>query len=100
MDPDEDQLSDLEGPLEATFTAGATTPSDELYVTVDSYDGGEHQFGPVIWQPGPDGSLPAEGDLALIIESDQETWWVLSWTPATVPVASSSFASFVKWGTV
>jgi hypothetical protein len=69
---------------EARFTSTATVETDLLKVTIDGYDRGEHDFGPVIWNPHPGPMYPAEGDLALVTQSDAGRWWVLRWIPAEV----------------
>lgn len=63
---------------EGRFTKDAATEDDELFVTVEGYDGGEHEFGPLVWQPHG-ATLPDAGDLALIVQSDQGRWWVTVW---------------------
>lgn len=71
-------LSRMERPFEARFIDTATSPASSLRVTVPSYDGGDHHFGPVVWSPLGN-ALPAAGDRALVAESDDGSWWVLSW---------------------
>lgn len=71
-----------EPPVEARFVTTAGGVSDELRVTIESFDGGVHLFGPVVWMPRVGGAgpvLPAAGDFALVQRSVEGRWWVLAW---------------------
>lgn len=58
--------------------------SDELFVTIPEFDT-RHKFGPCPWSPriNDAGSeeYPAKGDRCLVIFSNDETPWVIGWTP-------------------
>lgn len=67
---------------EATFQQTAEDAGSELFVVMPSRDDGQNVFGPVVWA-SVDGALPQAGDRALVAESDQGFWWVVSWIPST-----------------
>lgn len=51
------------------------TPSDELWVTVPSFDGGATKIGPCRWQAPA--AMPTVGALCLLILADEDaTPWV------------------------
>ena len=52
------------------------TPDDELYVTVESFDGSRQQWGPCPWVPGS--ALPARGTEVLVVFDEAETPWVIT----------------------
>jgi hypothetical protein len=61
----------------------ANTPDDadsELFVLVPEFDGGQHKWGPCIWQPHTDDTLPTRGDDALVAHDDLGDTWVIAWT--------------------
>jgi hypothetical protein len=70
--------------FEAAFVDTATSSDDDLRVVIPGYDDGEHTFGPVAWAPRVNDAgaavFPADGDWALVTESDLGTWSVLVWT--------------------
>jgi hypothetical protein len=72
------KLEKRDPPLTGTFIDTATSPSDELRVTVPGWDDGEHAFGPVRWSP-IGGALPQSGDEAVIHERDDGVWQVIAW---------------------
>lgn len=55
----------------------ATSP---LRVVIPGYDNGLHSF-PVV-HDAHGGSSPSVGDLALVTQSDQGSWWLLAWVAA------------------
>lgn len=71
--------------LEAEFVGDATSVTDVMTVRIPGYDGGEHDF-EAEWVPRVDDDgapvLPADGDWALVAESDKGTWSVLLWRPS------------------
>lgn len=89
MDIDDDRLrGQAEDPdpaaWEARFTSTAVSDTDDLSVTIEALDGGEHRH-PVRWAPNPGPTFPAAGDLAVAMEVTAEdggrAWWVLCWVP-------------------
>lgn len=52
----------------------ATSP---LRVVIPGYDNGLHVF-PVVFDAHT-GPSPSAGDLALVTQSDQGSWWLLAW---------------------
>lgn len=62
----------------------ANTPAsvdDDLYVTVQSFDGGRQQWGPCAWVPAS--AFPVAGDDCLVLLDEQEQPWVLSLAEVT-----------------
>jgi hypothetical protein len=69
--------------LEAVFYNTASTTSDVLLVVVPEFSA-DLPFGDpdgVVWAPVGD-ALPQAGDRALVVESSDGSWWVLSWVPS------------------
>lgn len=56
-------------------------PSDELFVTIDAFDGGRQQWGPCPWSPAS--SLPVRGQSCLVFFDEQEAPWVMALAPVT-----------------
>lgn len=71
---------------EATFLNSATDTMSKLYVRITEF--GDQAFGDpdgITWTPSG-GALPQAGDRALVAESDDGSWWVLSWWSSTQTV--------------
>lgn len=81
MDELRDDFEPAQSPFrEAVFISSASDPGDTLMVTIPAFDT-DHAFGDpggVVWSP-VGGALPQAGDRALVAESEDGTWWVLSW---------------------
>lgn len=82
-----DELRDPESPespfREAVFVNSASAPGDVLMVKIPSFDP-DHAFGDpdgVIWNP-IEGAFPQALDRALVVESEDGTWWVVQWQPS------------------
>lgn len=52
--------------------------NDNLFVTIDAFDGGQHKWGPCPFMPKA-GQLPEKGDRALVVFSDTGEPWVTCW---------------------
>ena len=66
----------------------ANTPvnaSDELYVTIEAFDGSRVQWGPCPWSPAS--ALPERGDDCLVMFDEQDTPWVM----VLAPIESSGY---------
>jgi hypothetical protein len=61
--------------VEATIAKPPTSTTDNLYVTIESYDGHRQQWGPCRWIPGS--VLPKRGDSCLVVFDEHEAPWVL-----------------------
>lgn len=82
-----DELRDPDPPAspfrEAVFVNSASGPADVLYVTIPSFDP-DHTFGDpdgVVWSPAG-GTYPQKDDRALVVESEDGSWWVVAWKPS------------------
>lgn len=54
--------------------------SDPVMVILPDWD--EHlQWGPCLWQSRDDVSLPAVGDVCLVVVNNRRMAWVVAWTP-------------------
>ena len=51
--------------VHALIAKTLTTPSDDCFVTVDAFDGGQQMWGPCALVPG--GALPSAGDDCLLV---------------------------------
>lgn len=74
---------------EASFIQSASSPASRLMVRVDAF--GDAPFGDpdgVVWSPLGN-ALPAAGDRCLVAESDDGSWWVLSWWSGTQATVST-----------
>lgn len=83
-------LGDVAGTDRAQFARGvvaAPAPADandELFVTIDAFDGGVSKWGPCPFMPRAttaDPDLPAVGDDCLVAFDDTGSPWVVVWTP-------------------
>jgi hypothetical protein len=56
-----------------------SSPDDDLFVTIGSFDGHRQQWGPCRWAPRPEpaSNLPQRGDDCLVIFDEHEAPWVL-----------------------
>jgi hypothetical protein len=70
--------------FDAEIAKTVDSTSDDLFVKVPSFDGGEHRWGPVNWSPAVDDDgfplYPQKGDSCLLLQSPNGTLWLL-WTP-------------------
>lgn len=66
---------------QAEFIDTATTPASTLRVKIPGFDNGVGSF-VVAWSPLGN-ALPASGDQALVAESDEGTWWAVTWESAS-----------------
>jgi hypothetical protein len=89
-----DQLLGLFPPLapataaaEATIADPPSSPSDNLYVTVETFDGNRQQWGPCRWIPGS--VLPKRGDTCLVVFDEHEAPWVLLTDPILADVQAA-----------
>lgn len=71
--------------IRGTVATTVTSPSDDLYVIVHSFDGGRVQWGPCPWVPSS--ALPVRGEDCLVLFDEQEVPWVM----VTAPVDSSGY---------
>lgn len=66
----------------------ANTPSDlddELFVTVQAFDGARQTFGPCRWVPA--NGIPAQGDeCLLVLTEDDRTPWAITTAPVYAAV--------------
>ena len=62
---------------QAVFVDTAVSPASKLRVKIPGFDNGVGTF-EVSWAPLGN-ALPAAGDLALVVESDDGAWWAVSW---------------------
>lgn len=77
MDIDELFRSDETTPevIRGTVATTVTSPDDDLYVTVQAFDGGRVQWGPCPWSPSS--ALPTRGEDCLVLFDERETPWVM-----------------------
>lgn len=61
----------------AVFVDTASTPASTLRVKIPEFDGGVGTF-EVTWSPTGN-ALPAAGDRALVLETDDGAWWAVAW---------------------
>lgn len=56
---------------------------DDIFVTIDGFDDGEHKWGPCPgWQQRPEvPHFPSKGDDALVVFDDNRIPWIVAWWP-------------------
>jgi hypothetical protein len=81
--------ADPDGPWDAVFVNAASSLTTRLFVKIPAYDGGEHQFGPVVWDSHAESSgdaeqtfYPEKGDQCLVVRGPNGRWWVIDWIDA------------------
>jgi hypothetical protein len=67
-----------------------TTPDDDLYVTIGSFDGHRQQWGPCQWAPA--NALPTRGDDVLVVFDESQVPWVIAFTWGSRTVSGSVVA--------
>lgn len=65
---------------EAEIAAAPGSVSDPVHVVIPAIDR-SLRVGPCPWTPRPGAALPARGDRALVIFSDTEEPWIVTWWP-------------------
>lgn len=61
----------------------AANANDLVPVVIPAVDD-NLQFGPCMWQPRSDATLPERGDFALVIFDNDRTPYIIAWWPQTV----------------
>lgn len=93
------ELADLiprrRAPVSAVRAVVAEPPAsidDDLFVTVQSFDGSRQTWGPCQWVPS--NALPVEGEeCLLVLTDDDQTPWVLTTAPVVADAPPVSFAA-------
>jgi hypothetical protein len=79
--PDLDQVLKRNAPpvarqvVRGRIATTPTNPADDLYVTIQSFDGSRAQFGPCHWAPAE--ALPERGDDCLVLFDESDEPWVI-----------------------
>jgi hypothetical protein len=63
---------------EGRVVGAPATGNDDLFVTIEGFDNGEHKWGPCRFTPKA-GELPELGDLVLVVFADTGDPWIASW---------------------
>jgi hypothetical protein len=84
--------------VEATIAKPPATTTDNLFVTIETFDGNRQQWGPCRWIPGS--VLPKRGDSCLVVFDEREAPWVLLTDPVLADVKMSASATTLAPGTV
>lgn len=71
------------GVFSGVISTTAADSTDLVSVIIDAIDG-SIEYGPCLWQPRSDPTLPERGDLALIVFDNHRTPYVIAWWPQTV----------------
>lgn len=68
--------------VRGTIASAPIDSTTKVYVTIESFDGGENRHGPCRWMPRLI-SGPAVGDEALVVFDEQGDPWVVAWWPSS-----------------
>jgi hypothetical protein len=82
--------------VEATIADPPSSPTDKLYVTVETFDGNRQQWGPCKWIPGS--VIPKRGDTCLVVFDEHEAPWVFLTDPVLADMSMSASASTLPPG--
>lgn len=73
-------LASFNGVFSCTVSTDALDATDQVMVIIDAVDS-QVQFGPCMWQPRSDSTLPLRGDFALVIFDNNRIPYVIAWWP-------------------
>jgi hypothetical protein len=82
--------------LAATIATSPASMADDLYVTVDAFDGSRQRWGPCKWSPAS--ALPERGDACLLLLDEDEAPWVITDEPVLADVTATASATTLTPG--
>jgi hypothetical protein len=84
------------GVFSGVISTTALTSTDLVSVIIPAVDD-QIEYGPCMWQPRSDATLPERGDFALLVFDNERTPYIIAWWPQTIIGGGGGGTSDVRY---